>query len=316
MSLRAVDLNLLVVFDALMSERNVTRAASRIAMSQPAVSNALARLRHTFKDQLLVRTANGMEPTPRALELAAGVRSIVHQSERLLASDVSFSPGASERVFTVRMSDLVGLLILPGVIERLRREAPGVGLNIVHLPPEQTIKWLESDQLELAVSMQLRHASTIRSEPLLPDRMVCVARRDHPLFAGKPSLARFLDYQHVRVSISPLDLRFVDGVLADRGLRRRVVLNLPHWLLVPYVLLSSDLLAVMSERIARQFADHGVRYAELPFKSEPFFWTLYWHRRYDSSRAHTWIRELIRATCVAEPARAPLRRSRSRRPRS
>lgn len=298
MSLRAVDLNLLVIFDALMAERNVTRAANRIAMSQPAVSNALARLRHTFKDELLVRTANGMEPTPRALELADAVRSIVQQSARLMSSDVSFASRTSDRVFTARMSDMVGFLFLPRLLERLRKEAPGISLNIVHLSPEQTLKSLEADQLDFAVSMELKHPSTIRSVPLLDDRMVCVARRGHPFLVGKPSLARYLACQHVRIAISPADLRFVDGVLADQGLRRRVALNVPHWLLVPHVLLQTDLLGVMTERVARQFADHGIGFVRLPFKSNAFSWRLYWHRRYDSSRAHAWMREQVRSACA------------------
>lgn len=116
MNLRSIDLNLLVIFDALIAERNVTRAANRIAMSQPAMSNALARLRHVFKDELFVRTARGMEPTPRAFELEDAVREILRKTEHLLVSDLEFDPANSERTFNARMSDLIGFLVLPTTV--------------------------------------------------------------------------------------------------------------------------------------------------------------------------------------------------------
>jgi len=135
-NLRSVNLNLLVVFDALMIERHVTRAANRAAMSQPAMSNALTRLRALFKDDLLVRTARGMEPTPRALELSESIHQILLQAERLMHSDALFDPATSQRSFTIRMSDLVGSLILPGCMAKLAVAAPGVSLDVLHIAPE------------------------------------------------------------------------------------------------------------------------------------------------------------------------------------
>lgn len=301
-NLRSVDLNLLVFFDALMSERHVTRAADRVAISQPGMSNALARLRVVFKDELFVRTAKGLEPTPRAWELAQHVHSLLHQAARLMISDIQFDPEISERIFSARMSDLVGILILPGLMARIRAEAPNISLDTVHLSPEQTIEALETDRLDLAVSMELQHTSAIRSEILFGDRMACVVSKHHPFAEGKITLKQFLSQRHLRVSMSPTDIRFVDNVLAAKGYTRKIALNVTHWLLVPQILRETDLVAVMSERAAQRIAGPGIVIRTLPFATPTFSWQLYWHRRYEHSQAHQWLRmqlhEVVKALAL------------------
>lgn len=297
-NLRSVDLNLLVFFDALMTERHVTRAANKVAVSQSAMSNALARLRHVFRDELFIRTAKGMEPTPRATELGPLVRAILQQTTRLMASDLFFDAATSERQFICRMSDLVGSLVLPSVMARIRTEAPGLSVEVLHLPPEETVAALEADQLDLAISMHLRHKNTIRSEALFSDRMVCLFREGHPLSTGAITMKKFLSFSHVRVAMSPTDIRFVDSVLGEQGLERNVALTVPHWLLVPRVLVSTDLITVMSERAALKFVESGTVMRPLPFPSKTFEWTMYWHRRYERSRAHQWLREQMQAAAV------------------
>jgi DNA-binding transcriptional LysR family regulator len=299
LNLRSVDLNLLVFFDALISERHVTRAASKVAVSQSAMSNALARLRHVFRDELFVRTAKGMEPTPRAVELGPEVRSILQQTTRLMASDVQFDAASAQRAFTCRMSDLVGTLMLPSLLSLLQIEAPKLTLEVVHLSPDDTVAALEADRLDVAVSMHLRHGRTIRAEPLFADRMVCLMREGHPLTEGAMTLRKLLTYGHVRVAMSPTDLRFVDSVLAPKEMQRHVVLTVPHWLLVPRVLASTDLVSVISERAARTFQGTGMVTRRLPYASERFWWTMYWHRRHEHSRAHTWLRECVKRSTRA-----------------
>lgn len=298
MNLRSVDLNLLVIFDALMQERHVTRAALRIPMSQPAMSNALARLRHLFKDDLFIRSGGTMEPTPRAVELSEAVRQILRQTERLMSSDVYFDPTAAVQEFSARMSDLVGCLVLPKVLSVLAETAPGVSLDIIHLSPEKTVQALEADQLDFGLSMQLQHASNIKSEVLFMDQMVCVMRADHPLTSGKLTLARFLEAEHLRVAMSPTDIRFVDNVLAEQGCARKVVAKIPHWLLVPQILQETNLIAVISGKLAARFSSGRLKVRPLPFPSEPFSWDIYWHRRNDNSAAHRWIRGLVASVCA------------------
>ncbi|OKO84213.1 LysR family transcriptional regulator [Bradyrhizobium sp. NAS96.2] len=296
MNLRSIDLNLLVALDALLTERHVTKAADRVGLSQPAMSNALNRLRAMFEDELLVRTTAGMKPTPRATELAEPLRQVLRQVERVMASDTGFDPTRTERSFTIRMSDILACLLLPRLAAARSPDAR-ISYNIIHLPPALTIDALERDEIDVAVSMGLEHSASIRSETLLRDRMVCLMRSGHPIKRGKLTFERFIAQEHMKVSISPTDLRFVDDVLAERGHRRRITLNVPHWLVVPHVLKSTDLLAVMPRHLAAVLMDDGLRMEDLPFESAPFDWMLYWHRRYDQSNANGWLRDRLRAAC-------------------
>jgi DNA-binding transcriptional LysR family regulator len=298
MSLRTVDLNLLVALDALLSEKHVTRASQRIGLSQPAMSNALGRLRATFGDELLVRTSTGMMPTPRALELVEPVRQLLRQVERILESDAGFDPARSDRAFAIRMSDILAYLILPPLVARKPRPSR-VTYSIVHLPPAQTVDALERDEIDVAVSMGLEHSNAILHEKVLKDRMVCVMRSAHPIAGRRLTLDSFLAQEHLKQSMSPTDQRFVDSVLADTGHRRRIALNVPHWLVVPHVLKQTDLLVVMPGLLATALMDDELRMFELPFDSAPFDWRMYWHRRHDQSPASRWIRQELREVCAA-----------------
>ena len=293
MNLRTVDLNLLVALDALLSELHVTRAADRVGLSQPAMSNALSRLRHVFRDELLVRTASGMQATPRALELAGPTKLILRQIERMLESETEFDPARAERSFTLRLSDLLSLLLLPELLRRLGERAPGIALDVLHLSPARTVEALENDEIDLAVSMGLKPSNAIRTQVVLPDRMVSVMRAGHPLAGAPLTLDAFLAARHLKVSMSPTDLRFIDDVLAGDQLKRDVALNVPHWLTVPHVLATTDLLSVMPGRLATALSGYGLTVRDLPFASAPFDWTLYWHRRHEENQAIRWLRELI-----------------------
>jgi DNA-binding transcriptional LysR family regulator len=295
-NLRSIDLNLLVFFNALISERHVTRAANKVAISQSAMSNALSRLRHVFKDELFVRTAKGMEPTIRAIELGRSIEQILQQTSRLMFSDIRFDPLTSSRSFLIRMSDLIGTLVLPTLLNTLNQNAPNVTLDVLHISPEKTVEFLESDQLDIALSTDLQHNNSIQSQRIFSDRMVCILRKAHPLTKGKLTLKKFLASKHLRVSMSPTDIRFVDNVLADKGHSRNVVINVPHWLLVPEILKKTDLIAVISERLASSFINKDLVLRPLPFIANNFFWTMYWHKRYEHSKSHQWLRELITST--------------------
>lgn len=292
MNLRRIDLNLLVALDALLAERHVTRAASQVGLSQPAMSNALRRLRHVLNDELLIRTSVGMEPTPRALELVEPVRHILRQAERILEAPDRFDPATSTLRFRIRMSDVLGYLLMPGLLASIRREAPGVMLEVVHLAPVDTIRALESNDIDVAVSMDLELPPSIRSEVLLNDRIVCVMSKHHPLARRRMTLPNFLEQDHIKVSISPVDGRYVDSELARLGKSRHIAVNVPHWLLVPHLLRQSTMISALSERLAER-AGVGLACRDLPFPSDSFNWSLYWHRRHDATPAQTWLRTLL-----------------------
>ena len=293
MNLRSIDLNLLIALDALLIELHVSRAADRIGLSQPAMSNALARLRHILKDDLLVRTASGMQATPRARELAEPVRQTLHQMERLFESDASFTPSDSNRTFVIRLSDLLQLLFLPSLLGKVAHEAPKVSFDVTHLSPARTVEALERDEIDLAVSMGLDHSSAIRSEMLLPDRMVCVMRKGHPLANKAMTLDNFLRLRHLKISLSPTDMRFADDVLKHMRLARDVAINVPTWLVAMHVLAQTDYITVMPARLSAALGGKAIVARDLPFASPPFHWALYWHRRYEKSPANRWLRDQI-----------------------
>ena len=292
MNLRSVDLNLLVAFDALMIERNVTRAAKRIGLSQPATSNALARLRDLFADPLLVRSANGMEPTLRAIELTGAVQDALRQVRRVFDKQPIFEPSLARQNFTIRMGDMNEFIFLPRIIAELRQRAPGITLEVKHLSPEDTTDALESDGVELALSTGLRHTASIRSKSLLADETVLVLRKGHPFITAPDKAAEFVRLAHIRVSQSPADTRFLEDYLAKRNMKRKVLLTLPHWLAAPAVVAQTDLVTIVSARMARDL-DKRLETLPLPFGPQRFTWALYWHRRHETQAAHRWLRELV-----------------------
>ncbi len=305
-NLRGVDLNLLVVLDALLRERHVTRAAQMVGLSQPAMSSALARLRNVFNDELLVRTAAGMRPTPRAETLIEPVRQAISQIERVLESDQGFDVSRSQRRFAIRLSDLLSYLLLPSLMADLANSAPRISLDIKHLSPLQTIDALERDELDVAISMGLEHTGTINRQVLFTDRMVSAMRCTHPLANGRITLKRFLATRHLKVSMAPTDIRFADDVLSKSNVQRDVALNVPHWLLVPHVLSKTDYVAVMPGAFAAALHDKSLVIRELPFAPKTFDWCLYWHRRHQENPANSWLRDRIkRVANTARPGRFP-----------
>ncbi|WP_423392152.1 LysR family transcriptional regulator [Burkholderia sp. LMG 21824] len=298
MNLRSIDLNLLVILDALLTEKQVTRAGLKVGLTQPAVSNALSRLRYLFNDEILARGAIGMELTPRAEALISPVRQIMQQIGELFESDYQFQPFTSERHFTVRMSDLTELLLLPELLRRMRTAAPNISLDVVHPSAAKTAEALEAGRLDMAISAGLEHSGTLSSETVFHDRMVCVLSRHHP-DADKPlTLERFLALDFLNVSINPVDHSLIDNLLANMHCKRRIVLNVPHWLVVPNMLDALPYAVIMSERHALSLGDPRLVIRELPLAMERVTWSLYWHHRYDASNAHGWMRRMIIA--VAE----------------
>ncbi|UTH72734.1 LysR family transcriptional regulator [Chromobacterium sp. IIBBL 290-4] len=293
MNLRSTDLNLLVILDALLTEKHVTRAGLKLGLSQPAVSNALSRLRDQFKDELLARTASGMELTPRAQALIEPTRQIMQQIKALFESDYQFDPRTAHRQFAVRMSDLTELLLLPTLLRRVREAAPKLSMNIMHLNAAQTAAALETGQLDMAISARLENVDTLSSVKVFQDRMVCVLSRHHPN-ADKPlTLERFLALDFLNVSITAGQHSLIDAQLNEIGCARRIALNIPHWFTAPNMLHALPYAIIMSERHALSLNDPQLVIHDLPLPIPDLSWTLYWHQRHDKSQAHAWLRDRI-----------------------
>lgn len=291
-NLRAVDLNLLVVLDALLHERHLTRAAARLPMSQPAVSHALARLRTLLGDPLFHRTRGGLRPTPHALALEAPLRDVLAQVRRLLAGAV-FDPAASRRAFRLAMSDYGASVVLPPLLRRLRQDAPGIDLEISYTSRGGMIGGVADGQLDLALAVFGETPAEIRRAVLFEEPFVCVT--DAAATPGPLTLDAYLARPHVLVAASQ-DQRSgeVDAALARIGRTRRVALRLPHWTAAPAVLAGTDLVLTVARRTVDP-APPGLAVGPVPFPVDPLGFEMLWHERADADAGLRWLRDLLAA---------------------
>jgi len=293
MDIRDVDLNLLVALEALLAERNVTRAAQRLGLSQSAMSASLARLRALFNDPLLLRTARGMLPTNKAADLAAPVKQVLDEIGRLVRQAEAFDPARAAATFTITASDYVEFAILPRLVDHLEARAPRCRLAVRPINFAALGDQLERGEVDLAVTGASNAPENARVRPLYPERFVGVVRRDHPRVSRQVTLDEFCALEHVL--ISPSGGAFVaqtDAALAAIGRSRTVRLSVPHFLLVPEIVSRSDLMAVIPDRLARVHADR-LRILELPFELAPLIIAEVWHERTHRDPAHVWLRQSL-----------------------
>jgi len=293
-NIRALNLNLLPVLHSLLEERNVTRAARKLGMTQPAVSNSLAQLRAHFGDALLVRSGNTMVATERALSLREPLAAALLAVGAALESGTAFDPAKLERSFVIATTDYVGFVLMPKLLARIGKEAKGVRLHVQGWPHNRVPSTLERGEADLMLGFYSDVPSGHRHELLFEDRFVCIVRKGHPVAKQRLTLKRYLALEHVVVTQEPGALGVVDEVLAQRGLRRSIGLRLSHFLLVPSVVAATDFVAAVDERIAESFSK------QLPLKLSPPPIPLpggkvgqVWHERTHSSPAHVWLRSLV-----------------------
>jgi DNA-binding transcriptional LysR family regulator len=291
--LSGVDLNLLPLLDALLTERHVTRAAETVGLSQPAASRALGRLRRLFDDPLLVRSGGGLALTPRAEALRDPVRRALGLVQGAIDTPSGFDPASTRRTARLMSDDYSELVLLPGLLDRLTRSAPGIDLW-AHPPQGGSTQPLvdgEADFLVMPLREGERLAPGVRAEPLYSDRFVCMVKRGHPL-AKRPTLERFLSARHA--FIAPRSRRGgpVDDALAARGKERHIALAVPHFLVMPFLVASSDLVLTLGERIARRYATFlPVVLFEPPLSLRGFTIGLYWHEKDANDPALAWLRD-------------------------
>lgn len=294
MHLASIDLNLLVALDALLRKRSVTLAAAEVGLSQPAMSRALGRLRDLFEDPLLVRTGHAMVPTPRASSLEAPLGEALAGIRKTLEPAGAFDPRRAQRSFVLSALDTTQAVVLPPLLEYLRREAPGVEVSTA--PIQSTAELfgqLALGERDLAIGRFESTLEGIRRTPLYRDRMVCVARRDHPRIRGRLTMKRYLAESHLAAeTVSALERPFtVDGLLAARGLRRRVVCTVENLAMAPFVVARTDLLCTAPRATLEPFARGlGVRLLKPPFDAPAFDLDLVWHQRSAEDAGHRWLR--------------------------
>ncbi|PNA07123.1 LysR family transcriptional regulator [Pseudomonas sp. FW305-BF6] len=290
--LRRIDLNLLVILDALLGEQHVTRAAERLHLSQPAVSHALARLRDLLGDPLLVRAGSGLVPTARALELAAPLAETLAQVQSLLAPN-TFDPASARRTFRLAMSDYGAALILPGLIRTLRAEAPGIDLQISHASREGMVEGLLNGDIDLAAGVLPELPGELRSMPLFKERYVCLLDRHSLPADGQLDLPTYLSRPHVLLEMRGSGTPEIERTLTALRERRRVAISLPHWSVAPRFISGTDLILTVASRALNEVADESLIVLPPPFEIAPFTFVSAWHKRRGGDQALNWLNRRI-----------------------
>ena len=296
--LGAFDLNLLVALDALLAERSVTRAAARIGITQSAASHSLSRLRKLTGDELLVRGREGMVPTIRAEAMTAPLRRALEDITGTLSSPRAFDPKTARVRAFIGASDYAELVLLPGIMARLAREAPGVELRVL-MPGQDPASELTSGKLDFVLmpSTPAAEGQGIRGRQLFRDRFVCIVRRGHPLAKAKTlSLSSFAGAAHALISPWGMEGGYVDDALARLDLQRKVAVAVPHFLVAPHIVASSDLLLTVAERVAKVVAGPlGLVVLAPPqeLALTGFTLSVLWHERTHEDPARRWLRDVI-----------------------
>lgn len=303
----ALDLNLLLLFQRLHETRSVSRAAEGLGLTQPAASNALARLRRALGDPLFVPTPAGMLPTPRAQQLAVPVGEALALLHGALAPRQRFAPAATAREFRLGMSDIGEIYFLPRLMERLAAEAPGVTLSTVRDTAVDLKPALVQGQIDLAIGLLPQLRGGFHQRELFAQRYVCLLRRGHPQLQPsrrRLTLEAFAAAEHLGVVAAGTGHFKVDEMLERAGIRRNVRLTVPHFVAIGHILAVTDLVATVPERLAQRLAEpfglavveHPARLPEAPIK-------LFWHARMHQDAGNAWLRQLIAATFGERPAR-------------
>ncbi len=301
MSFLTLDLNLLRVFDAVMTEQNLTRAANRLAMTQPAVSNAVKRLRDALGDELLIRTAHGVKPTARAESLWPAVRRALADLEEAVAPR-SFELAKANATFRMAMADATAGLLLPPLVRLIESEAPGIDIRMVPLTTREPRPMLLRGDIDLAIGFfpgvvaQLQGATEtpVRHERLYAGHYVCVMRKNHPLADKELTLDRYCDANHLLVSFSGRARGLVDDALVSLNRERRILLTVNQFFTAGKVVAASDLLMVIPYHLidATGMSEQLIQ-KELPFSLPEVHIDMLWHERDARSPGHRWLREQL-----------------------
>jgi DNA-binding transcriptional LysR family regulator len=294
MNLRSLDLNLLLVFDAVMAERNVTRAADKVGLSQPALSNALTRLRGHLKDELFIRSPEGMRPTPRALELAAPIHEALASLEQAL-DPARFDPESSSRMFRIATNDYVATVLMPPLMTHLAEVAPSIDVRIVPLAGRMH-ELLDAQEVDFGCTSVGELPERFEARELLEDSYVVLMRPDHMLAEGRMTLQAYARATHILVTPRGDPRGFVDTALAQRGLTRRVGLTVNQFAAAPAIVATTDMIATIPKRAADLFGPpFGLvqKPCPVPAPREMTVVSLVWNRRLAKHPAFVWFAEAM-----------------------
>ena len=304
MDIDALEIRLLEVFSAIMRERSVTHAAESLGLTQPAISQGLRKLRHCLDDPLFVRTPQGVEPTPRALELADPVSELLHIARERLGRAPVFEPHRVQRTFSFYASDAGAVVFTPLIAEKLRTLAPGVRIRVLPIVARRFPEGLESGEADLALGSFQGFGAGFYQQRLYEDSYVCLVRAGHPDIRSRLSLKQFLNAQHLIVSAEGTGHAHaaVEKILIRRIAPERIAARVSSFLAAPVLVARTDFVLTVPGRVACVFAEPlGLKVFGPPIELPRFEVKQYWHERYQNDPANRWFREMI-VSLFGEPA--------------
>ena len=294
MNLNNIDLNLFIAFDVIYREANLTKAGKVLGITQPAVSNALARLRDTFDDELFIRTSEGMTPTPAAQNIIIDIQQALTLMRNSVAEVENFNPYTARTLFKIAIGDTSEYRLLPDLLNALEEKAPEVDIESFSAPRRDTPRELSSGSIDFAIDPPIHTDVNLKHTKIFEDKYVIAVRKNHPLTKLKKiTLKDYLNLSHVHISNRRKGMGQVDMALSKLGATRRIVLRAQNFLVTPFILEQSNLVMTTSQRFASSL---NLRTLDLPFKVPKLELHLYWHNNRENDPSNVWMRKLILST--------------------
>ena len=294
MNLKETDLNLFIAFDVIYTEKNLTKAGQVLGITQPAVSNALSRLRELFGDDLFIRTSKGMIPTPVANQIIKDVRSALSLIQNTISETEKFDPSIAEMTFKISIGDSSEYRLLPLLIKELAEIAPKIKVETYLTPRKEAPRELASGTIDFSIDPPVHIDPHLKHEKIYEEDYVMIVRKDHPILSLKEiTIEDYLKLSHIHISNRKTGLGHVDMALYRLGLSRDISLRAQHFLVAPYIVEQSDLAITTTKGFA---VDRDLAWRELPFEIEPLILHLYWHEAKDSDPSTKWMKDLMLKT--------------------
>ncbi|MBI81325.1 MAG: LysR family transcriptional regulator [Gammaproteobacteria bacterium] len=294
MKLSDKDLNLFVVFDVIYTEKNLTKAGEVLGITQPAVSNALSRLRDEFSDELFIRTSTGMKPTPVAENMISDIKEALKLIRNSISESETFDPKTAKATFRISIGDTSEYRLLPELIKNITLSAPEIDVQSFLTPRSETPKELAAGNIDFAIDPPIHSAPNLRHKKIYEDNYVLVVNKKHPI-AKKASISLddYLDLSHIHISKRPIGLGHVDATLNRLGINRRIAVRAQHFLVAPHIIEQSNLAMTTIKSFSR---GRDFKVFKLPFKINPLVLHLYWHANKDQDPSNEWMRKMILKT--------------------
>ncbi|MBC3872965.1 LysR family transcriptional regulator [Undibacterium flavidum] len=298
-----IDLNLLVIFQEVFQERQISSVARKLNLSQPAVSNALARLRKALDDELFVRTSQGMQPTPLAQQLADPVAAALSHITKALNQHASFDAASSQRQFMIAMTDVGEMYFMPILVEQCRRFAPQVQIATVRANNVDLMAEMETGRIDLSLGAFDQVSDALYHRRLFRQDYVCMYRQDHPLMREGTSSKEFLSAEHLIVSTRENPYDKINQSLEKVGITASNSFTVPHFSSVPYIVSSTNLVVIVPQKLAASAAaPFRLSYSKPPIKLPTLQTNIFWHRRFAQDEGNQWLRNLL-VECFSDSKR-------------